>query len=143
MAVSLLAGMTAATGGGAGPVIGARLVQGAAAGLVNSQVIGTIQDVFRGPARGRALGMYAVTSGVAVALGPPLGGALIAGLGAETGWLSCLLLSAPCAVATLALAARLLPPPRRTAKNSRLDRCPACPGGPLRRAPATARAPRP
>ncbi|WP_264300197.1 MFS transporter [Streptomyces phaeolivaceus] len=83
MAVFLLAGITAATGGGPGTLIGARLVQGAAAGLVNSQVIGTLQDVFHGPARGRALGMYAVAAGVAAALGPPLGGALVAGLAPE------------------------------------------------------------
>ncbi|MFF4309310.1 MFS transporter [Streptomyces sp. NPDC001507] len=121
VAVFLLAGVTAATGGGPGTVIAARLVQGAAAGLVNSQVIGTIQDVFHGVDRGRALGLYAVTGGVAAALGPPLGGVLVAGLGAETGWRYCLLLSAPCAVLTLFLAARWLPPPRRTARDSRLD----------------------
>ncbi|WP_258563895.1 MFS transporter [Streptomyces himalayensis] len=121
VSVFLLAGLVAATGGGPGTLIGARLVQGAAAGLVNSQVIGTIQDVFHGPDRGRALGLYAVTAGVATALGPPLGGALVAGLGPQTGWRCCLLLSAPCAVITLALAARWLPPPRRTAQNSRLD----------------------
>jgi MFS family permease len=121
VAVFLLAGVTAATGGGPGTLIGARLVQGAAAGLVNSQVIGTIQDVFHGQARGRALGLYAVTGGVATALGPPLGGALVAGLGPEAGWRCCLLLSSPCAVVTLLLAARRLPPPRRTARNSRLD----------------------
>lgn len=121
VAVFLLAGVTAATGGGPGTLIGARLVQGAAAGIVNSQVIGTIQDVFRGVARGRALGLYAVTGGVATALGPPLGGALVAGLGPEAGWRCCLLLSSPCAVLTLILAARWLPPPRRTARDSRLD----------------------
>ncbi|MER6290149.1 MFS transporter [Streptomyces sviceus] len=121
VAVFLLAGVTAATGEGPGTLIGARLVQGAAAGLVNSQVIGTVQDVFHGPARGRALGLYAVTGGVATALGPPLGGALVAGLGPEAGWRCCLLLSSPCAVLTLVLAARWLPPPRRTARDSRLD----------------------
>lgn len=121
VAVFLLAGVAAATGGGPGTMIGARLVQGAAAGLVNSQVIGTIQDVFHGLDRGRALGLYAVTSGVAMALGPPLGGALVAGLGPDAGWRYCLLLSAPFAVVTLTLAARWLPPPRRTARDSRLD----------------------
>ncbi|MGW6059631.1 MFS transporter [Streptomyces sp. NPDC055189] len=121
VAVFLLAGVAAATGGGPGTVIGARLVQGAAAGLVNSQVIGTLQDVFHGHDRGRALGLYAVTAGVATALGPPLGGALVAGLGPELGWRCCLLLSAPCALLTLALAVRWLPPPRRTAGDSRLD----------------------
>jgi MFS family permease len=121
IAVFLLAGVAAATGGGPGIVIGARLVQGAAAGLVNSQVIATIQDVFHGLDRGRALGLYAMTGGVAAALGPPLGGGLVAGLGPEAGWRYCLLLSAPCAVLTLVLAARWLPPPRRTARDSRLD----------------------
>jgi MFS family permease len=96
-------------------------VQGAAAGLVNSQVIAAIQDVFHGLDRGRALGLYAVTGGVAAPLGPPLGGGLVAGLGPEAGWRYCLLLSPPCAVLTLVLAARWLPPPRRTARDSRLD----------------------
>jgi len=121
VAVFLLAGVTAATGDGPGTLIAARLVQGVAAGLVNSQVIGTLQDVFQGQDRGRALGCYAVTAGVASALGPPLGGALVAALGPATGWRYCLLLSTPCALVTLALAARWLPPPRRTARDSRLD----------------------
>lgn len=43
VAVFLLAGATAASGGGPGTLIAARLVQGAAAGLVNSEVIGTLQ----------------------------------------------------------------------------------------------------
>lgn len=47
VAVFLRAGVTAASGGGPGALIAARLVQGAAAGLVNSQVIGTLQDVLR------------------------------------------------------------------------------------------------
>ncbi|MFC8130761.1 MFS transporter [Streptomyces sp. NPDC057302] len=117
----LLAGVAAATGAGPGTVTGARLVQGAAAGLVNSQVIGTLQDVFQGHDRGRALGLYAVASGVATALGPPLGGALVAGLGPELGWRCCLLLSAPGALLTLALGARWLPPPRPTARDPRID----------------------
>ncbi|WP_353940255.1 MFS transporter [Streptomyces sp. HUAS MG91] len=121
VAAFLIAGTAAATGRGPGTLITARLVQGAAAGLVNSQVIGTLQDLFRGQARGRALGLYAVTSGVATALGPPLGGALVAALGPERGWRCCLLLSAPCAILTLVLAARWLPPPRRTARDARLD----------------------
>ncbi|MFJ9348579.1 MFS transporter [Streptomyces sp. NPDC101237] len=121
VAVFLLAGVAAATGRGPGTLIAARLVQGAAAGVVNAQVIGTIQDVFHGSDRGRALGLYALTGGVAAALGPPLGGALVAGLGPEAGWRYCLLLSSPCAILTLVLAARWLPAPRRTARDSRLD----------------------
>ncbi|MEU6389581.1 MFS transporter [Streptomyces sp. NPDC046939] len=121
VAAFLLAGTVAATGRGPGTLIAARLVQGAAAGLVNAQVIGTLQDVFHGQDRGRALGLYAVTAGVATALGPPLGGALVALLGPGQGWRCCLLLSAPCALLTLGLGAHWLPPPRRTARDPRPD----------------------
>ncbi|MFE9249073.1 MFS transporter [Streptomyces sp. NPDC007088] len=117
----LAAALVAATAGAPGTVITARLVQGAGAGLVNSQVIGTLQDVFASEERSRALGRYAVVGGLAAGLGPPLGGALVAGFGPGAGWRLCLLLSAPCAVATLFLASRRLPPPRRTARHSGLD----------------------
>ncbi|MFC9614999.1 MFS transporter [Streptomyces sp. NPDC056721] len=96
--------MAAATGGGAGAVITARLVQGPATGLVDAQVIGTLQDTFRGQDRGRALGLCAVTAGVATALGSPLGGALVAGLGLQLGWSFGLLVSAPGAMLTRSLA---------------------------------------
>ncbi|MEU2297499.1 MFS transporter [Streptomyces antibioticus] len=114
-------GAVAAAGTRADLVIAARLVQGAGAGLVNSQVIGTLQDHFSGVGRARALGLYAVTGGVAAALGPPLGGALVAVFGPDLGWRLCLLLSAPCGIVTLWLAFRWFPAPRRTAGHSRLD----------------------
>ncbi|WP_218150596.1 MFS transporter [Actinokineospora terrae] len=112
--------VVAATGANAGVVIVARLVQGAGAGLVNSQVIGTIQDVFHGVGRTRALGMYAVVAGVSSALGPALGGVLVSLAGPGAGWRWCLLLSVPCGVVTLVLAARRLPQPRRVSEG-RLD----------------------
>ncbi|MEV0844276.1 MFS transporter [Streptomyces sp. NPDC049954] len=117
----LAAALVAATAAAPGTVIAARLVQGAGAGLVNSQVIGFLQDVFTGEERSRALGRYAVVGGLAAGLGPALGGALVAGFGPGSGWRLCLLLSAPCAVVTLFLASRRLPPPRRTARHSGLD----------------------
>ncbi|MFC9499803.1 MFS transporter [Streptomyces sp. NPDC056982] len=85
-------------------MITARLVQGAAAGFVDAQVIGTLQDVFRGQGRCRALGLCAVTAGVATALGSPLGGALVAALGLQLGWSFRLLVSAPGAMLTRSLA---------------------------------------
>ncbi|MDQ0584773.1 MFS transporter [Streptomyces rishiriensis] len=117
----VLCGLVAATGTRATTVVVARLVQGAGAGLVNSQVIGTLQDVFHGLDRARALGLYAVTGGGAAALGPALGGTLVTLCGPGTGWRLCLLLSAPCGVLTLWLAARRLPPPRRVAAPGRVD----------------------
>ncbi|MFE4722969.1 hypothetical protein ACFRLW_42685 [Streptomyces sp. NPDC056728] len=67
-------------------------------------MIGTLQDTFRGQDRGRAPGLYSVTAGVATALGSPLGGALVAGLGLQLGWSFSLLVSAPGAMLTRSLA---------------------------------------
>jgi MFS family permease len=102
-------------------LVAARLLQGLGGGLVNSQMIGTMQDTFTGYARTRALGLYAVTGGVAGGLGPPLGGAVIAAVGPDAGWRLILLLAVPCGVVTLALAARHLPPARARTGSPDLD----------------------
>jgi MFS family permease len=102
-------------------LIAARLLQGVGAGLVNSQVIGTLQDTFTGQLRTRALGMYAVTAGIATALGPPLGGALIAAAGPGLGWRLAFLLNAPFGLLTLLLAVRHLPAARTRAAHADLD----------------------
>lgn len=117
------AGLLAATAQTPWLLVAVRLLQGAGAGLVNSQMIGTLQDVFTGPARTRALGLYQVTCAVAIALGPPLGGALIALAGPEWGWRLAFLISVPSGLATLLLAIRHLPKPtpRTTATRTTLD----------------------
>ncbi|MEU7858548.1 MFS transporter [Nonomuraea sp. NPDC049141] len=102
-------------------LVAARLLQGLGGGLVNSQMIGTIQDVFTGHARTRALGLYAVTGGVAGGLGPPLGGAVIAVAGPGVGWRLVLLLAVPFGLVTLMLAARHLPPARGRVGSPDLD----------------------
>ena len=67
-------------------VVVARLVQGAAAGLLTPQNSGLIQQLFRGPERGRAFGLFGLTVSVSAALGPVLGGLIIAAFGEEDGW---------------------------------------------------------
>ncbi|MER7177207.1 MFS transporter [Streptomyces mesophilus] len=121
MALFAVAGVLSSCAQDAWLVVAARLVQGLGAGLVNAQVIGTIQDVFTGAARARALGMYAVTAGLATALGPPVGGALIAAAGAEPGWRLAVLLNVPFALATLVAAVRFLPRPRPGNAEAGLD----------------------
>src|SRR3954471_12998427 len=64
----------------------ARLVQGAAAGVVNPQVSGLIQQLFRPAERGRPFGLLGATIGISTAVGPLLGGLLIQLFGAGTGW---------------------------------------------------------
>lgn len=102
-------------------LIVARLLQGAGAGLVNAQVIGTLQDTFSGQLRARALGMYAVTAGMALALGPPLGGLLIGAAGPGAGWRLAFLLNVPFGLLTLLLAARHLPAARPRTGRADLD----------------------
>lgn len=87
----------------------ARLAQGLAAGVANPQVIGLIQDTYRGPRRARALGAYASTAALSGLLGPLVGGALIAIAGGDQGWRLVLAVNVPVGLTTAALAAWWLP----------------------------------
>jgi MFS family permease len=53
-------------------VIVARLLQGTGGGIISSQVLSTIQDLYTGRDRARALGAYGVTAGLAGLTGPLL-----------------------------------------------------------------------
>ena len=104
-----------------GVLIAARLVQGAAGGVLLPQVSGLIQQLFQGADRAKAFGALGATVGISTAVGPLLGGALIAVFGAEQGWRAVFFVNAPVGVLALVLAARLLPRPERTGKTSHLD----------------------
>lgn len=86
-----------------------RLLQGISAGVLNPQVIGLIQHLFRGPERGRAFGFYGATVGISTATGPLLGGILIALFGPGEGWRSVFLVNVPIGAALVPLALRYLP----------------------------------
>jgi EmrB/QacA subfamily drug resistance transporter len=89
----------------------ARLVQGMAAGMMNPQVSGLIQQLFQGYERGRAFGALGATIGVSTAAGPLIGGALVTAFGPEQGWRWVFLVNVPIGIALLPLAKRLLPAP--------------------------------
>ena len=55
----------------------ARLVQGVGGGLLNPQVSGLIQQLFRGAERGKAFGLLGAVIGISTAVGPLLGGVII------------------------------------------------------------------
>src|SRR3954471_7040009 len=55
-----------------------RIVQGFAGGVLSPQISGLIQSLFRGQERGKAFGYFGSTIGVSTAVGPLIGGALIA-----------------------------------------------------------------
>ncbi|UFU05999.1 MFS transporter [Ruania halotolerans] len=86
-----------------------RVLQGVAAGTLNPQVLALIQELFTGAERGRAFGMFGATVGISTAIGPLLGGALIAVFGAEEGWRAVFWVNVPVGVVVLMLGWRLLP----------------------------------
>jgi EmrB/QacA subfamily drug resistance transporter len=90
-------------------VIVARLVQGASAGLLTPQNSGLIQDLFRGAERGRAFGLFGFTVSVSSAIGPVLGGLIIAAFGPETGWRWIFLVNVPIGLVAMVAIARLVP----------------------------------
>ncbi len=93
----------------AGVLIAARVLQGLAGGLINPQVSGLVQQMFPSHERGRAFGVLGTTVGVGAALGPLVGGGLIALGGQHAGWRLVFFVNIPVAVAVLVLSRRLLP----------------------------------
>ena len=90
-------------------LVAARLLQGAAAGLLTPQNSGLIQQLFRGEERGRAFGLFGTTVGVSSAVGPVLGGLIIAAFGADDGWRWVFFVNVPIGLVGMVLAARWLP----------------------------------
>ncbi len=101
-------------------LIAMRVLQGIAGGLINPQVSGLIQQMFRGNERGRAFGALGTTVGGATALGPLVGGALIALGGPDLGWRLVFFVNVPVGLAVVLLARRYLPDSPRTGRH-RLD----------------------
>jgi EmrB/QacA subfamily drug resistance transporter len=91
----------------------ARLVQGLAGGLVTPQISALIQQLFSGRERGTAFGLFGTVVGISTAVGPLLGGALIAVFGADHGWRWVFFINLPIGLVAMPLAWRLLPPADR------------------------------
>lgn len=90
-------------------LIAARLVQGFAAGLLTPQSTGLIQSLFQGRERGVAFGLFGFTVSVSSAIGPILGGLLIAAFGEDDGWRWIFLVNVPIGAVLLVAIARLVP----------------------------------
>lgn len=90
-----------------------RIVQGIAAGLLTPQVIGFIQELYSGPERGKAFGIFGATVGIATALGPTLGGLLVGIGGDHRGWTLLFWMNIPLGIVLFLLALRYLPAQNR------------------------------
>ncbi|WP_442785611.1 MFS transporter [Actinacidiphila sp. DG2A-62] len=109
LALFTLASALAGAAQNEGWLIGARLLQGAAGGVLVPQVSGFIQQMFQGAERGRAFGLLGATIGVSTAVGPLLGGLLIQLFGSREGWRWVFYVNLPIGAVLLPLAYRLLP----------------------------------
>jgi len=89
-------------------LIAARGVQGAGAAIMMALTLSFVAEVVPKDRTGSAMGLLGSMSAVGTALGPPLGGWLIAGFG----WRAIFLATAPGAVLLLMLAWRALPADR-------------------------------
>ncbi|WP_336921988.1 MFS transporter [Aquipuribacter sp. SD81] len=90
-------------------LVAARLLQGVAGGALTPQNAGLIQQLFAREERGRAFGWLGGTIGLATALGPVLGGGILALAPGEDGWRWIFFVNVPVGLVALVLALRLLP----------------------------------
>jgi len=94
-------------------LVAARLAQGCAAGMLTPQNSGLIQDLFRGAERGRAFGMFGAVVGISTAVGPVLGGVILAVFGDPDGWRWVFYVNVPIGVVAFGLAMKLVPATER------------------------------
>jgi EmrB/QacA subfamily drug resistance transporter len=100
-----------------GELIAARAAMGAAASLVYPATLAILNNVFRNPReRATAVGIWSGVSGLAVAIGPVSGGALLE----HFAWSSVFYVSVPVALVAI-VAGRLLLPETRDPKAGRFD----------------------
>ncbi|MCD9877477.1 MFS transporter [Streptomyces guryensis] len=104
LAVFTLGSAASALAGGPGQLIGARMVQGAGAAVLLPLTLTLISEAFPAEKRGVAIGVWGGVTGLGVAAGPVLGGAVTEGLS----WQWIFWLNVPIGLAMLPLAATRL-----------------------------------
>ena len=100
-----------------GVLIAGRVLQGAAAGMIQPLGMQLIFQVFPAERRGSAMGIYAVGVVLAPALGPALGGMIVDGFG----WRAVFFLGVPAAMLGLVLGLVFMPGPSTGGTRRRFD----------------------
>ncbi len=96
-------------------LVAARGAQGAGAAIMMALTLAFVAEAVPKGRTGSAMGLLGTTSAIGTALGPSLGGVLIAG----AGWRAIFLVNVPLGLLALALAHRHLPPDGRRAGPAR------------------------
>ncbi|WP_125615333.1 DHA2 family efflux MFS transporter permease subunit [Specibacter cremeus] len=105
LAVFTLASLWCGLSGDIHMLIVARAVQGLGAAMMTPQTMAVITRIFAPDKRGPAMGLWGATAGVAMLVGPILGGVLVDGLGWE--WI--FFVNVPVGVVAFVMAVRLVP----------------------------------
>jgi EmrB/QacA subfamily drug resistance transporter len=108
VAIFGLASLAAPLAGSAAALIAVRAVMGVGAAMIMPATLSIIANVFTGPERGKAIGVWAALAAVGVGLGPLAGGLLLEWFD----WSSVFLLNVPFTVLALLLAIRYVPESR-------------------------------
>lgn len=87
-------------------LVALRMAQALFGGLMTPSVVALLREIVPPGRRGRMFGWFGTVMGLAAAVGPVLGGALVA----LAGWRAIFLVNVPVAVAALSMAVRSLPP---------------------------------
>jgi EmrB/QacA subfamily drug resistance transporter len=101
----------------AGFLIGARIVQGGGAALMNPATLSIISATFPPRERGTAIGIWAGVSALALAIGPLVGGLL----SQHVGWSSIFYINVPIGLVAIAASFLLIDESKDTTHDQRLD----------------------
>jgi EmrB/QacA subfamily drug resistance transporter len=104
MTIFTLASAAAALAPSTGLLVAARAIQGSGAAIVTPLTLTLLAEAFPSERRGMAIGVWSGVSGIAVALGPLVGGAVVQGIS----WHWIFWINVPIGLVVLPLAARVL-----------------------------------
>jgi EmrB/QacA subfamily drug resistance transporter len=103
------ASLTCSLAHNSGEIITSRIIQGIGAGIYTPAITSFIQLLFAGKKRSQAFSIFGAIIGLSTALGPLVGGLLVAAGGAHWGWRLVFLVNVPIGLALFPLAYRMLP----------------------------------
>jgi EmrB/QacA subfamily drug resistance transporter len=110
---SALAGLSATTG----QLVATRALQGVGAALLVPGTLSILSATFPASKRGTAIGIWGAIGGLAIAVGPVIGGFLVA----HGSWRSVFFINVPAGIAGLLLAAAVVPESRDLTRSRRVD----------------------
>jgi EmrB/QacA subfamily drug resistance transporter len=98
-------------------IIGARVLQAVGAGLLQANSVALITQAFPANERGKAIGIQGAVQAISMAVGPFVGGILIA----TVGWRAVFYINIPIGIVGTLASLFILPPQERSAKKESID----------------------